>query len=129
MKTTLLFFVAVLTAATTFSYGQEMYSIEKKGSKYSQDQINEAFHDANFCGLVNPSEKYVINFDDGTSVSIKSFKDLSQEKISFEEGCVRTTDFQDGNGIVWLISAKNTLLKTQTSNPVKKIGGAQRDNQ
>lgn len=77
-----------------------VYEIQKIGDKYTQTDVEKAFENSNFCGLINPDKDYTILFDDGTKVVIFS----AQLAKGFESSCVRENNVLE-NDILWSIKS------------------------
>ena len=127
MKTPTLLLSAIALTIAQFSFGQKIFSVEEVGSKYTQNQILDALEAANLCGYVNPSENYLIKFDDGSTVRISSFQEIEMEGVSFDSSCVREKNIQERETTVWSISSNNVLRKGVIAPPRKTISGATRD--
>ena len=127
MKTPTVLLSAIALTIAQFSFGQKIFSVEEVGSKYTQNQILYALEDANWCGYVNPTESYLIKFDDGSTVRISSFQEIDTEGVSFDSSCVREKNIQERDTTVWSISSNNVLRKGVIAPPRKTISGATRD--
>ena len=127
MKTPTVLLSAIALTIAQFSFGQKIFSVEEVGSKYTQNQILYALEAANWCGYVNPSESYLIKFDDGATVRISSFQEIDMEGVSFDSSCVREKNIQERETTVWSISNNNVLRKGVIAPPRKTISGATRD--
>ena len=127
MKTPTVLLSAIALTIAQFSFGQKIFSVEEVGSKYTQNQILYALEAANWCGYVNPTESYLIKFDDGSTVRISSFQEIEMEGVSFDYSCVREKNIQERETTVWSISNNNVLRKGVIAPPRKTISGAIRD--
>lgn len=91
-----------------------VYEIQKIGDKYTQTEVETAFENSNFCGLVNPNQDYTILFDDGAEVVI--FSALLAK--GFESSCIRENNANE-NTITWSIKS-GVLMRPMSTTYNKK---------
>lgn len=102
---------------STTSYGQSSaFEIIKVGNQYSQSILNETMSKVDFCGMINPSESYLIVFDDGSEVKVKSAIELQTEVVPT---CIREINIVE-EGINWSIKGNSILMKSTTTKNIKK---------
>lgn len=77
-----------LLAFGTLSAQQNTFTISKKGTEYSAQQVKEAMSAANWCGYFYEDQRHVMKFNDGTVVELLSYKELANAKVKVEESCV-----------------------------------------
>jgi hypothetical protein len=92
----------------------------QKGTKYTESQIINAFSIADFCGYINPTVDYTLNFDDGTIVQLYSEKTRLLKSIPTDKTCVRSEDvFEDTS--VWSINSGVLIRNIKSGSLVKTI--------
>ena len=91
-----------------------VYEIQKIGDKYTQSDVETAFENSNFCGLINPDKDYIILFDDGTEVVIFS----AFLAKGFESSCIRENNANE-NDITWTIKS-GILMRPMSASYNKK---------
>lgn len=114
MKKSLLLLSFLMIGTISALAQRPVYQINKIGEKYSQSDIEMAFENSNFCGLINPDQDYTILFDDGTEVVI--FSALLAK--GFESSCIRENNVNE-NDIVWSIKS-GVLIRPMSATYNKK---------
>ena len=73
----------------SYGIGQVKYQDISLGSKYSNQQLNEAIQNANWCGYFHETENYEIRFDDGAIVTLKNKAQLqsSNNETNVDNRC------------------------------------------
>ena len=73
----------------TSIYGksQNLINSIETGSKYSNKEITQAINNSNLCGYVLDIGNRMLSFDDGSTVSLKSKDQLSEEGITSFNTC------------------------------------------
>jgi hypothetical protein len=114
MKKSLLLLSFLMIGTINALAQKPVYQINKIGEKYSQSDIEAAFENSNFCGLINPDQDYTILFDDGTEVVIFS----APLAKGFDSTCVRENNSKE-NDIVWSIKS-GVLMRPMSATYNKK---------
>jgi len=96
---------------------QGVFEIQTPGNNYPEKEINEVFNGVDYCGMINPSQSYVIKLDDGAEIKVLSHMDIISkgETVSFD--CVRAENYFDSCS--WSIK-EGILMKIVESKTVKK---------
>lgn len=104
----------LLTSAMMFmvfcAFSQNTFEIIKVGTKYTADQITNAFLKADMCGSYSQTKRNTLEFNDGTIVELKSKTELVEEKIHLPESCFLSDETVYYKAI-WSIAENNLLLK------------------
>lgn len=115
MKRLLTFVASTFLASMGFSQSQQ-FEIVKIGSEYSQGLILETMQKTDLCGMINPSQSYIIKLNDGAEVKIKS----ANETIgTYSSECVRATDVIEQE-VNWFIKGDAILIKSVNTKTIKK---------
>jgi hypothetical protein len=114
MKTGLLILCTFLMLKSIPSFCQESglttadtyFSIEKIGSVYTNDILNNVFSSLDYCGMLNPNISYTITLDDSSIVRIHAISEVNETYIT--PSCKRENDLlEEAN---WLIK-EGVLIK------------------
>ncbi|MEY4603011.1 MAG: hypothetical protein RIT43_303 [Bacteroidota bacterium] len=100
-------------------HDKKVFELQNSGKKYSSDLILKSLTDADWCGMINPSEAYYITFDDGAVVKINSMVFLRNQMVFIPEGCVREIDLKDD--AVYRINTDGYILRLVQSQDKKDI--------
>ena len=76
----------------SYGIGQVKYQDISLGSKYSNQELEDAIENANWCGYFHETENYEIRFDDGSIVTLKN---KSQIQASGDETYMDPKCFQN----------------------------------
>lgn len=94
-KMKLLLFIFIATNCGLSLYSQNFYTIEKVGTKYSKDQLEEAINKADWCGYFYVSKRRKLRFDDGSVIELYSFNELSNKNICKNKTITNSMEFED----------------------------------
>ncbi len=107
----------LITLSCKTSFGQtNFFTVVKLGNKYSEIQLSDAVHKADWCGYYHISERYQLNFDDGALIELKSMNEEFDNKNLLEVSCFQNENTKDlgvykihESGIlIRMLSARNT---------------------
>jgi hypothetical protein len=111
-KIILIFFVAIFYLPLQ---GQSsFFVVTKTGTKYTEAQLKESVEKADWCGYFNENSRYLLTFEDGSTVELFSKKELGE--VTLNGVCFQNENTTD-NGIykihksgilIRMLSARNT---------------------
>lgn len=116
MKQTFLLLIFLLTFMGFSQENKTNFEILKVGNKYSQEQIQKAFSNADLCGSYLVTRNHDIVFDDGTIVRLFSKNDLKSFRFSNDCFVADNTDFSH---ITWSITPSAIIVKGYQVRPNK----------
>lgn len=117
--TTLFVFVGMTSFKAQTTVDKPVFNIKSLGTKYSEVQMKSALLGAEWCGLINPTENYILTFDDGSVVEMLSQKNLVSNSVQLDPSCVREADFKESavygispNGYILRMMSKSASVKS-----------------
>lgn len=111
-KFILLFFVVLFYLPIQ---GQSnFFVVTKTGTKYTEAQLKESVKKADWCGYFHENSRYLLTFEDGSTVELFSKTELGELRLN--DACFQNENTKD-NGIykihesgilIRMLSARNT---------------------
>lgn len=90
------------------------FEIKKAGTKYTEVQLKKSIEKADWCGYFHENSRYLITFEDGSTVELYSKQELDDTTLL--DACFQSENIKD-NGIykihesgilIRMVSARNT---------------------
>jgi len=104
---TKLYLILLLTIVSSNPLNaQNNFEIKSLGSSYSEIEINNAMHGAEWCKYYYSNERRVLNFDDGAIIELKKQSELS----GVHPSCFIEKNPTHENNI-WQISSSGKLVR------------------
>lgn len=104
---------SLMIMSTCFAFSQ-VFHIKSIGSQYSQEQIINAFNQADFCGCFFSSERNLISLMDGSVVELLTREELENEGVILPDRCFlpdNTTLLEAS----WSITQEGHLMKVMNT--------------
>jgi hypothetical protein len=114
---TLTFSCALFLVNAQEVHQKGVFNILEIGSKYSSELLINSLTNADWCGMVNPKESYIMVFDDGSKVKVGHYNQLKSDQIYIDENCVRETDVIDN--AQYSISPEGYVIRFLSKKPTK----------
>lgn len=95
--------------STYFTFSQ-VFEVKSLGSKYSIEQIQNAFNTSNFCGSFFSEQRNVITLIDGSLVELLNREELENAGIILQDSCFLPDNVNSQN-TDWSITKEGKLLK------------------
>lgn len=118
MKLLITITIALFSIQTSLSqevHEKTIFEVRTLGTKYSSERLLESLMNADWCGMINPESPYVIKFDDGAVVNVKSANELKLVQVFIPEECIRENDFTE-NAIYGLNENGHVMRFVRNSN-------------
>jgi hypothetical protein len=97
-------------ALSAISKAQTKVEVKSKGSKYSTEQIIQAFESADMCGSFYMNKRNILKMDDGSIVELRSASELITSGISISDDCILPDNVLYYYSI-WSVADNGLLLK------------------
>jgi hypothetical protein len=97
-------------ALSANSKAQTKVEVKSKGSKYSTEQIIQAFESADMCGSFYMNKRNTLKMDDGSIVELRSASELITSGISISDDCILPNNALYYYSI-WSVADNGLLLK------------------
>lgn len=97
-------------ALSANSKAQTKVEVKSKGSKYSTEQIIQAFESADMCGSFYMNKRNTLKMDDGSIVELRSASELITSGISISDDCILPDNVLYYYSI-WSVADNGLLLK------------------
>lgn len=99
----------MMILSTYFTFSQ-VFEVKSLGSKYSIEQIQNAFNTSNFCGSFFSEQRNVITLIDGSLVELLNREELENAGIILQDSCFLPDNVTFLN-TDWSITKDGELLK------------------
>jgi len=105
-------------ALTVISNAQTKIEIKINGSKYSTNQLFQAFESADMCGSFYMNKRNSLKMDDGSTVELRSANELRANGVAINDDCILPDNALYYYSI-WSVAENGLLMKGSDSERFK----------